>query len=160
MWKIQEWEKTQNTAHTLTRSPKDEIHLASELLPSSLFFLSKTNAQPRLLSSEKWTSGHSSSERCQVLGAMVPCCVCEFQSPLSVWTCGYLPLAGFGKAAEGHPGPKPLGSHFLSPSAAPQMRCFVQRPVASSTGSRSCQAGNLECSVLLGASCWGSMRKL
>lgn len=127
MWKIQKWEKTQNTAHTLTRSPKDEIHLASELFPSSLFFLSKTNAQPRLLSSEKRTSGHSSSERCQVPGAMVPCCVCEFQSPLSVWTRGHLPLAGFGKGSRGPPWPEAPGLSLPLPFSSPTDEMFYTK---------------------------------
>lgn len=94
--------------------------------------------------------------------SLVPWCPAVFVSSSLHFLSGHVgifPLQALGRAAEGHPGPKPPGSHFLSPSAAPQMRCFIQRPVASSTGSRSCQAGNLECSVLLGASCWGSMRK-
>lgn len=118
----------------LTSSPRVEIHLASELLPSPLSSSPRQASSLCLLSSEKWAGSRSSStEHCQVPGATVPCCVCEFQSPalsLDTWhlwdeasLCGHSGLC-----------PRSLGSCFLSPAAAPQMRCFVQRPVASSTG--------------------------
>lgn len=73
-----------------TRSLKDEIHLASELLPSS--FSSPKQTRSLSLLSEKQTACSRSREQepCQVPGATAPCCVCEFQSLLSVWTLGHL----------------------------------------------------------------------
>lgn len=123
----------QNTAHTAHALPglKSTWHLSC-FLPLSLPLPNKPLAS---VSSQRngQGSGSSSMEHYQAPGAMVPCCVREFQSSalcLDTWRlwdeaslCSRSGLC-----------PRPLGSRFLSPAAAPQMRCFVQRPVASSTG--------------------------